>query len=396
MKKILIFLIILLFILPIIKAETDPCITKLTIEAAAYEKKVHNGSVILVKSTHQPNDAMGFVRQGDAIFVEKITADINASCLQSDFNKRAVMIQYKRPEKQEWRDDTPVLLQITNSKVDRYQMQLTEVNFWGAKYNDSLGNDGILIQGRELDEEGPWGIRIQYLGKERNNLDGFVLTNFKQIIPGQIEVEPRVSVSILDTNEQILEDSNNSSRRSILVAVVSVLVTVAVGGFSIFYMRKQLIKMDKQHAEQIKKQNQIEEDKQHGILGGLKQNINIIEDNMKGHGDESLKGTFSTQGGKITLALPSYDLNELDPIYYATNIKLSINNHSTEELKKLIFKVNDKVKQINGTLKTIKEFYFFDKVGAINIRDKLVEPNGPYKDLGFLLKKLKKELEDMG
>lgn len=70
-----------------------------------------------------------------------------------------------------------------------------------------------------------------------------------------------------------------------------------------------------------------------------------------------------------------------------------IKNHSTKQLKILIFKVNDKVTQINDTLKIIREFlYFSDVTKAISIRDDLIKEDGAYSDSLNLLIKLETEL----
>ena len=293
MRKILIITIIALFFLPLIRAETGGCLSNLRIELATYETDTHNETIILEKSVHQPNDAQGFAKQGDILYVEKLTANVNATCLQNNDNKREeVNIQFKRPYEDVWGEDIPILLQITDSKINFYWMKLRDANFGRqARYEDSIGWKDIAIPAIKLDEEGVWDVRVIYDSAEKHDL----LTNYKSgdsdiIIPGRIEVEPRVSISILDTNKQILKDSDESSRTSIKIAIESTILAFIVGfaGIlsTIFLTKKQLDKMDLLHMQQIEKQDKIEKDKQYGILDGLKHNIDIIKDNLVGHKKE--------------------------------------------------------------------------------------------------------------
>ena len=99
-----------------------------------------------------------------------------------------------------------------------------------ARYEDSIGWKDIAIPAIKLDEEGVWDVRVIYDSEEKHDL----LTNYKSgdsdiIIPGRIEVEPRVSISILDTNKQILKDSDESSRTSIKIAIESTILAFIVG-----------------------------------------------------------------------------------------------------------------------------------------------------------------------
>lgn len=52
------------------------------------------------------------------------------------------------------------------------------------------------------------------------------------------------------------------------------------------------------------------------------------------------------------------------------------------------------MKQINDTLKTIKDFDYFDKIQkAIEHRDTLVSGKGPYEDIKNILEGLREELK---
>ena len=172
---------------------------------------------------------------------------------------------------------------------------------------------------------------------------------------------------------------------SITVNIVSIIVLILIGMVTVFMQKRT-------SDEQIKNQNKINYEKQLGMLNGLKQQLWIIENNIEGHQEKVLK-----HGQSKKLVIPAYFINEIEPKYYATGLRTSVNGKPTDELKKLLFQINDKIRQINETIKRIENLYYFGHPKeAINLRNAFIRPiegENIYEKLKILLKKAKEEVD---
>jgi hypothetical protein len=249
MRKLLFLMAIILFF-SIVFVSGESCVSDVLINIRSYGSTVEGTNVIFEKSRYQPNGLERFVKEGDTLLIDSVTLNLNASCLQDNFRMREIVLQFMRPSKEYWESTIFIYLQISDPNIETYSIYLNNRNVYVSRsspydrYVDSLGNN-LSISPLRLDEEGEWKVRIMYEEEQKSEASGFYLVNEGVIIPGAIAVMPRVSVSILETNEKILSENKKSSDWqvgasivSILLSVISIIAVIIIGRSTIKIMKK--------------------------------------------------------------------------------------------------------------------------------------------------------------
>lgn len=353
----------MILIIPTISVAEELCISNLVIDLNMYENE-GSGIFPIHKSSHQPNKG-GFAKEGDILYVESLYARINnISCFKGSWPKRTIRIELEKPMSSEHKNIDITLYPYNGSNYE-YRMDLSDLNFRdGGLYSDSSGHSNMLINSVVLNEVGTWDIKIIYLDKE--GISGFNLKNSGELIDdGEIDVEPRLSVILIDSVQDMARNSGWTSAFAIIVALF-------IGGGTIWYIKKETMERQLSLVNSLYSELHMISDPKHTFK------LNKKKYKLKGN-LEWFKETIKNTG-----KFPAHEVWYINTSEYIGKLNRKINNVQTFNLKKMIILINQKILMINGARKGIVPFKKKDLIedikeviGMVNDAKNFIEEKFP-------------------